>query len=349
MDRYKFFPLIFLLILGFSSCVSGYRHAPELVVPVIAQVRFDTAVVERGDVSEMEFRMGIVRIESVPLNFGATSASFLSFYVSHGDVVEYGQLLAVLNMEPLRRQIEQHEERIEQLRRNFAFENELRRIDIDLYTIRGDLQAASLGRLELQLAIERQELQLRHEDTDLALLRARFNESLLPAPFNGTIAYIPRRLPGSWVAPFDPVIYIIPEAARIFVEYTGNTHIRQIVSSRIYAHINGEEFLASRKRLTREQTLRYATPPARFLLESQTGAVPDVGALASLITHIRSAEDVLRLPRNTIFYSPDIGHYVHVVTNGQLELTPITIGITTETYVEIRYGLAEGVEVYVRS
>ena len=349
MGRLKYLPLVFLLTLVLSSCADDYCDVPELIDPIIAQVRFDTAIVERGDVAEMEQRMGIVRIESVPLNFGAASAAFENFYVSHGDIVEYGQLLATLDMETLRLQIEQHEDRIEQMQNNFAFYNEMRRVDISFYNLCGDTQAASIANVELQIAIERQELQLRHAETDLERLRTRYRQSQLHAPFNGTIIYIPRRMRGSWVAPFDNIIYIIQEDAQIFVEYTGDTHIRQRVSSRIYAYIDGEVFTASRKRLTREQTLRYSTPPARFLVESETGAVPNVGALASLVTHIQSAENVLRLPRNAIFYSPEMGHYVHVVTNGQLELTPVIIGIRTETYVEIRYGLAEGAEVYVRS
>ena len=355
--------LLLFAVLGLSSCRGAAASPPpELLIPVGAQIQLDTAIVTRGPVADVEQHLVIVRKESQAINFGPMAAVFEAFYVMPGDTVSYGQRLASLNMTQLERQITQQEERIARLRRDNARSNELRRLDIAILALELEAAEASAitteaarlagaitrGRLELELAQERQALQLRHEEADLQSLLARLAQSGLYAPLDGTVVYVPPRAYGSWVAPFEPIIYIAPVDANIFLEYTGGSTAMPGV--RFQAHIGGEIYNATRISITREQAQRYERTPIRFALELAPGmAPPPVGAIASLHTYRRWEEDALRLPRNTLFFIPDVGFYVYRVENGQREMVIVSVGIRTDTYVEILWGVAEGDEIYVRS
>ena len=348
MVKGTIFIALLAAVLGLSSCGREDSNGPELLVPVVAQIRFDTAIVNRGPIVEVEQRPGIVRVESQVLNFGPVAALFDAFYVLPGDRVSYGQLLARLNMEQLERQIGELEARVAEMQSRFGFENELRRIDIRIQTAQGATAAAATGRMELDMAIERQNLQLSHLEADIQEMRTRLAQSELRAPFDGTVTYIPERQPGTWVPPFWSILYIAMEDAPVFVEYTGTTPFTHGENALIEATINNEVYSATRIRLTREQALYYGSPtPVRFSIETED-RLP-IGAFVSLEIFLYREEDLLRLPRNTLFFNPDMGFYVYRIINNQLEMTVITTGIHTSTYVEILGGLAEGDEVYVRS
>ena len=339
MGKVIFIILFFVLV----SCVNGEElDAPELLTPISAQIRFNTAIVTRGLVADIEQRVGIVRVESTGLNFGPVSDFFETFHVRPGERVVEGQLLASLDMRHVRAQILDREERIERLRSDFAFENNIARIDIALAYDPTHLQR------ELNFALERQNLRLRHEEEDLRILRERYAMSFLYAPFDGVVSYLPARVSGTWVPAFVNVIYITSDDARVFVQYTGPTLFFHGLGSRVIIYIEGEAYDAVRLGLTREQISRYHTPlPLRFLLASDTQ--PPAGAFAAIHIYTNRAEDVLRLPHNALFFSPDIGFYVHRMIDGQREMTAVQTGVHTETYVEIISGLEEGDEVYARS
>ena len=342
--------LLFIAVLILSSCgrVAG-GAAPELLVPVVAEIRFDSAIVERGPLLEMDVRLGFVRVESAALNFGPIAATFDTFYVLPGDTVTYGQLLARLNTEQLDAQILRQEEHIAGMRSRFDFENELRRIDIRILTAQGAGAAISNARMELDFAIERQTLQLRHAEADLQNLLDRLPAMELRAPADGTVTYVLGHTQGVWIPPFSSVLYFAAEDARIFVEYVGGDPYAHPRDIRIEAHIGSEIYTATRMWLPWEQARRYGqfVTPTRFILETETQPPP--GTLVVLHFFNRQVEDVLRLPRNTMFFNNDLGFYVYRIVGNQLEMTAVSTGIHTETYVEILGGLAEGDEVYVRS
>ena len=340
--------IVLIAILAISGCGADrvQRPAPELVVPLIAQVRFDTATVTRGDVSEIAQRTGIVRLESQPLNFGPVSASFDRFLVVPGEEVTYGQLLARLNTDNIERQIARQEERIAEMRTRFDFDNELRRINWQLERLAAGTAAHNL---ELELAIERQNLQLRHAEEDLETLRARYAQAELRAPFAGTVVFTADRGQGSWVPSFTTVLYIARADAPVYVEYIDIAPLPPPPIVLVHAYIGDRVYNATRIRLTREQQARYRTPPLRFALEVEEGNYPPVGSYVSLQIFTRHSADVLRLPRNAVFFAHDIGYYVHLLSNGQLDTAFVTVGAQTSTYFEIVSGVAEGDEVYVRS
>ena len=339
--------IIFLILFLFVSCANGQElEPPELVTPMAAQFRTNTAIVTRGDVANIEQIVGVVRAESTGLGFGAVADFFETFHVRSGERVEYGQLLASLDMRNIRTQILDSEERLERLRSDFAFENDMARINIGLAADPAPLQ------LELELAIERQNLMLRHEEEDLEVLRERYAMSSLYAPFDGVISFVSDRVAGSWISAFTNIMHIIPDDSPVFIQHIvphGGSpfHFAHGAGTRIIAYIGRGAYPLERLPLTREQLIRYPARPLRFLATSENQ--PPVGARAIINIYTNWVEDVLRLPNNAIFFSPMVGFYVNRMINGQKVMTPVEIGNRTETYIEIISGVEEGDVVYARA
>ena len=361
-----------LAVLTLSACISIAREAeytpPELMVPEGIHIRLETAVVTRGDVADISIFPGIVRTHSEHLNFGPVSAAFGSFYVQPGDEVVYGQLLARLDFEHVHRQIVAQEERIAQMRRSHTLDNGIAALDIEIATVENAMRmseaeenedeeaiaAAEAGRRqienrrgELRLARERQTLTLRHETEHLEALRAQFAVSELRAPFDGVISYTTQHMQGTWVSAYQNLVYIIPDDGAVYAEYLGTTPFVTHRAVRVNAYIGGQVYDISRKSLTRSQRAQYSVNVLRFNIE--TDAPPPVGSYVFFHVYDQWQEDVLRVPRNTVFYEPEIGYYVNLVIDGRPVLTPIITGAHTETYVAVLEGLNEGDIVHVGS
>jgi len=336
--------LLLSAIIILSACGVGSSPPPELLTPVAAQISLDTAIAVRGPIADVERRMGIVRTESIPVNFGAVTASFYSFYVRPGDEVSYGQLLARLDMTHFEEQISHMEAAIARMRGWYEFDNDLAALNLDIQARMG--MDVSQGRLELTFGQERQALSLSHAEADLQAFKSRLYGAELRAPFDGTISLLSDFSKGSWVTSFEPVLYIVPSDAAVFIECLDVTPIN-IRATRIQAHIDGAVYDTTRLPTTVEQMLRYGRIPARFSLDS--GEMPPVGSLVPLYVYNNWEEDVLRLPRNVLFSSRDIGFYVYRVVDGQREMVAITVGMRTDSYIEVLSGIEEGDEIYVRS
>jgi len=367
----KAFVLLFATVLAFSAC-TGYRTAsnlpPELLAPVSATIRTDTATITRGTVAEVRQYTGIVRASSESIGFGSVAARFGVFYVQPGDMVSQGQLLARLDFEQIQIRIARQEEHITATRRQQTLANNIRAIELDIQYLENArlmqqaiknydkeaIAAAESGRLDIYRArmeseflLEQQALALRHEESYLDSLKEQYERSKLHAPFDGMVTYIADLLPGSWVASFTAIMHIVADDAPIFVEYIGESYPNLHGVARIHAHIGGQIYNAARLNLTREQILRYGGSPLRFTLE--TAEPPPVGSFVSMYVYTHFEEDVLRIPRNALHHDPDMGFYVYRVDGLYLTQEYLTIGPRTETYVAVLSGLVEGDVVSVRS
>jgi len=85
--------------------------------------------------------------------------------------------------------------------------------------------------------------------------------------------------------------------------------------------------------------------PVRF--RALTTDTIQAGEYVTIHFYTHRAEDVLRIPSNTIF--TDIGHvYVYRIINNEPIYTPITLYTNTQIFAAISSGLEEGDEVFVR-
>lgn len=363
--------LILLLIFLLTGCASqavGVAPAPPLTEPVgMAGVIRDTAAVTRGTVEQITVRHGIVRTQSQYLSFEA-NGHLAAIYVSPGDSVQAGDLLARLCSEDITETIHRLEADIAHHSRSQALANEMLVYEIALMQLN---HAAAVRRaaetldetdvaMRLMLEIENTELlhrqrqELRALDiTDMQRRLAELREALpkteLRAPENGTVTFVMPINVGSWVNAATPILYI-NHCSRVFVYYVGShlTHT-MLISPRIVARINGQEYELSHTPMTREERFeaRRRGIPERWHFDFVHGR-PPVGAYASIMFYGVYLQDVLRIPINALFFMEGVGSYVYRVQDGELVITPVRVGARSSSFVQILEGLEERDEVLVR-
>lgn len=355
-----------LLVLALSACGAAEADAPpELLVPITVQTCDNTAVATRGSIAHIIRISGIVRADSVPLDFGATAGRFSEFYVLLGDAVYEGQLLARLDFTQVEERITRQEERITIMRTRNTFNNQLRSLDLDIRShinaiamqsaadsndtnarldAEAEARAIQDARTELVFTIEQQALALRHEEEYLISLQQQYARSELFAPVAGTITYKADITAGSWVAPFSDILHILPEDAPVFIEYTGGTNVPRV--PRIRANIGAAVYDLTRIEVSSEEVQRLGRAPVRYTIGGQV--LYPMGTFAAIYVYSIWEEDVLRIPRNALFFDPDVGFYVYRVEDSQLTMVYVAIGRRTEAYAAIASGLEEGDVVYVR-
>ena len=375
----KYLSLLFVFfgILLVACTPSQSEHAPELMRPLSARV--DTAIVDRGTVAELTRHMGITRYISESIYFENPVGAFGRFYVNPGDIVEAGQLLAVLDTEQIEEQIAERTERLTTMRSDNTLANERRQVAIDIMIIESaeafaasaenlDISAAEAAearaldiewaQMELRLERERQAVAIRHEEERLQALRERLNFAELYAPFGGIITYIGNIGRGQHLSPAQPLIYMSDRSETIIelVGLTGSDFpapagtgaplawrpfaVRDATITR--AHINGQvydlEFI-----VTAQEDRHFR--PVQFNVVS--GEVFPSGLLFPVYFYTVKVDDVVRIPSNAVFSSPE-GFFVHRVINNELVHTEIEMITRTTTMVAVAEGLEVGDEIFVR-
>ena len=368
--RFRLLILFLLPLIGLTimSCTSAQDlQVPELIAPITAEIHMDTAAVTRGSIVALERYTGIVRAPSEPIGFGAVSGIFLEGYVLPGDSVYQGQLLARLDFTHMERQIYQLETQLSNMHRNNSIDNELRTIDIELQVLSLNMldgaEAELLrleiegSRLELRHARERQALTIRHIEEDIEALRRQLPLTELTAPFDGIITFSTNHSPGSWVAPFTSIFHISPADAYVFIEYIDSPPLVPDFAARVTAHVGDRVYDVIHLRPSGEEMHHYSNQPIRFERHSRlpirfildADYQPPLGTFVSLHVYSLWEDDVLRIHPESLIEDPNIGFYVYRVENGNLVVTPISIGVRTETFIEVTSGLAEGDIVYVEA
>jgi multidrug efflux pump subunit AcrA (membrane-fusion protein) len=363
-----------LFLLGFAFIFTACAHeieypAPALVQPVSAKA--DTAIVVRGDVERVEQYRAFVRFMSEGLFFRDTGGlRFGEYHVRSGERVKEGQLLATLDTERIREQIEEQEERLDRLRTEQGFESASLALDIDIARAEyvnlfrtenyneQQMEAAEWKRLEIErLEIEfmqlseRHALTMEHSSVRLNELKERLPESELRAPYDGIITFLVSRNPGDNVAAFSPLAYISDETFS-FIEPAGDEAISFSRNQLVKAFYNDTVYDLVRVPVSRVEHMFYSarrmSAPLRFMLSDPGQKLPPPGTFITIRIYSGVAEDVLRIPANSLYHSLEVGTYVYRMENGQKVPVEVEIGLNTDVYTEIRYGLEEGDEVYVK-
>lgn len=351
------------------SCAPAAQTAPpELLTPV--SVKADTARVDRGNVERMEQYKGFVRVASEKLYFPETGLRFGEYYCVPGQAVKQGDLLARLDTESVDKQIESQLESMARTRQEQAFEIEGYELDIAIAQCEWmaltkkaagyeeeAMKAAESKKIDIerkQLALsqvrEQQALTMRYAEEQLAALYAKIENAEMRAPIDGLITYMADKAPGAEVEAFAPLIYISDEQ-EMFVEYSSLVSLSISKNSIVKGYVGDRVYDLERIPVTRQDQMYYSvlrlTPPLRFSVIDADELIRP-GAYVAIRVYTEYAEDVLRIPANALFSDADIGYYVYLMENGQKVLHPIEPGLRATSYVEIKSGLQEGDEVFVK-
>jgi HlyD family secretion protein len=360
--------LVILLIAYACAPASANAPPPPLLEPVT--VKADTAVVARGNVEKVEQYRSFVRVRSEGLFFRDTGLRFGEYLVEPGERVTQGRLLAVLDTRWLEEQIEEQEKRLAQLRQEQHFEAELLAIDIDIARAEfvsimraadfdeQAMQAADRKKLDIEhaeltlaQALERQALNYQHSRIYLDELNERMTQAELRAPYDGVITLRVPKVRGDYVEPFAHLVYISDETEYL-LEYVGIEGLSLTRGNVVRAFYDDEVLAVERLLMSRQEALFYSSrrmvSPLRLTLADPNAVLPPPGTLINFWVYSGIAEDVLYVPSNAVFTDNDIGQYVYRMENGAKMPVQVEVGVVTDVFTEIKYGLREGDVVYVR-
>jgi hypothetical protein len=369
----KYFAFAFLFLLSACAMQVG-AEAPELMTPVM--LRHDTFFVERGRVANVEHHRAAVRTSSEGLSFKETTLMpFGEFLVLAGQEVRAGDVLAVLDTTQLDENIERRREQINDLSVEHSHQNRRMERDIDIARLEllsinrqieeadGQppehlLEAADLKRIEIQRrqveldqARDWQSFDLSHYQSDLNEMLSQLRDAELVAPFDGIVVYRADIHQGSWLEDFSPIIFLSDESY-LFAEYTGPSVPSISRSASLVGVVNGNSYAMERVILPASELLFFTraggTAPLRFAFIDEPGEEVRPGQLINIIVYMAVNEDVLRIPPNALFMSPELGSYVNLLENGTSVMQPVEVGLRTRAWIEIRSGLLEGDELIVQ-
>lgn len=279
------------------------------------------------------------QIKEQNLSFTGYGRQIGNIYVSEGDDVEEGQLLAELDISDLESALSADE--------NLIIENTLLITQaeemIDFYTKRIDnpstgLQAKEsyiLAREEYQENLIRYKSQIEEANADIIKKQETIEECRIYAPFTGTISQFSEDLSNNWYASRSGLtVMTIIDGGQCAFKATDRkgAAVLTVGTPVVVTLSNGNSYYTTITSVDAEQCV--------IVMEMEE---PDyslsVGASGKATIILEKKENVPALPVSCVF-STDEYDYVYVLSdNGVREMKKITLGIVGDDYAEIVSGL----------
>lgn len=348
--------LCMMMLAGLTGCGKEQQaEAPELLEPV--GVKLDTAVAKMGDIYDIAVYSGEVvpYVEEVCFTMDGKLGQWK---VSIGDTVKEGQVLAVLEDEGIREEIQNLEEQIEELQITGEFSDRSLLADIAIAKaqlwISKDAGASKESCSAKEVEVEMLEAKLRQAGELRSLKLERLNKQLakqreklagisITAPFDGQVVYVMPIEEGDSVSSYATMICIADEERlSIQSEYISSQQIARAdsVSARVmdqdydvtYVPYDDSEYIS--------MVLSGEELKSHFAIDQ--GAQELKSGQYAVITIISSyQENVLVIPANSL-YRDEQGYYVYKIVDDQRVRCNVTVGKITDVEAEITEGLKEG-------
>ena len=368
---YIFIIFTFMQILCSCSPGAAGPPPPELVRPVEAPA--DIVPVVRGDIKPIKVTEGIVVPYSQGLNFLMADAPIAQIYVTHGQNVEEGELLAELDTSYWQERLDGARAELEHLERVISHENLIADINEESFEINigrleeSDEKAVALLNLqEFQkrdsIRRETQELERSRLQNRIDSLEAQKDGYYIRAPYSGVILSIEPLMTGDYPPGRNPYIYLADPNRLTLRCLTEQTSFFSSADT-VKAVIGDDEFPIEIIYYTLEEQLAFyyegITPPARFEFTREGdgypgGNTPSIDKRVLIMAYETGREDVLCIPVNAahIETASEDGtvsrqEFAYVDVNGVRERRDIRSGRRSDISIEVVDGLAEGELVYV--
>jgi multidrug efflux pump subunit AcrA (membrane-fusion protein) len=342
------------------SCSPGQETAVSLAEAV--EVKYDTAAVTRRNLVSRYQYESYVKAVIEEVSYEKRSGILKKFYVNVGDIVKKGDPIVELDISALEEQIDMARSNLSYRKKKFEYDLEQKQYDIELAEIdlkalvsagakESEIELAEINieklKTELKYISKTGELDIKKAEDNLKELESSINGSIATAPCDGEVVSLAQLSPGDRVSAYMPLAHIA-DNSRLYIQYDGSDSIYKGI--RYTALIDGVEYDLEAVVYDPQEYLTLVLsgrkPPARYTFVNTPDSA-DAGAFAALISYAREAENVLAVPVNSLYYSGSV-NYVYRMVNGEKVYTEVTCGIRTDSYVEIKSGLEEGDEVFVK-
>lgn len=342
--------LILAICLVLSSCgifprEQSYQSAPTL--PPYEREEWEMAYVQRGDLRLAESVIcTYVPVQTETLSFVVSGILYDEIFVSAGDSVKKGQLLAQLDISTIQQEIEDCRLQLQKIDLQLEGLEEDRALELQRQKLL-NADEATIKQINDSYDLQAQTLQ---DDRVIAqMLLDECNEKIsarqLRAKFDGMVTYVRSIKPGDRSAAGARVITIEDSASSIFQAETknwskvilGNPYVITVKDAPYEAVAVSENELG----IPVTERQEGVTAPIYFKLTDATVQLEDGDrGMLDLVLEIR--ENVLMVPEKAVAKSKGKTIVYYQDENGLKVYKTVEIGLTANGMTEIVSGLAEG-------
>ena len=344
-----------LIALGLAAALSGCFLLPkEAAVPELplvtpyAGAEYRTVEVTRGDVTletKLVFAYNPTRKED--LQFAEAGRSYGAIYVTQGDEVKEGQLLAELDtaaeQEAIRGtelELQRLEIRLETARKALEYALEEEKLRGGDSTVTSDARKADIEYYEAAIAIRQKKLAEQQKELD---------GFRIYAPMDGTVDYLKSVDENSVPSRNETVLRITDNASSIFSVSTSEYALFPV--GQTFTVTSGdEEYLC----ISRDPAqFGFSREPDRngmvvVCLELAEGKGPEGKVRGEVRIERDKRENVLLLPSRAVFTVGDRSYvYFEDASSGLKTTREVVCGLSDGNWTEILEGLKEGDHVIV--
>lgn len=333
MTQFKWAAVTTALLLGAcqGNTDDAAADAGENTEDAVAAIPVEVGSVSRGDIYSTYSGTAPIEAYAEARVVAKVGGEIVELLVEEGDVVREGQVLARLDGDRLRLEAQQSEARLQQLRRDFARNGDLRK--------RGLISEGDFDKIQY-------EMEALEASYELARLELGYTE--IRAPIDGVIAERFAKT-GNTIAVGDPVYQVVslePLVAYLHVPEREYRRIRggmpasvavdALGGTRLDARIARVSPVVDPQTGTFKITVEVSDPESRLKpgMFARIGIVSDMHANA------------LQIPRSALV--DDAGEpAVFVVSDDVAALRAVQTGYTANGNIEVTDGLADGEKIVV--
>ncbi len=335
-----------LILAALSGCYFLPEEEELLEAPVVkaSEVSYTTTTAELKDITRQVLTSGnIASGTNYDARFSDVGGNIKAVYVSAGDNVEEGQLLAEFD--------------------TYELDNEIALMEMQL----------TREKLEYEIAVEKHEsenvkakeqLDIDLMQLDLDKLYAEKEAAKLYSQVSGTVSYVLTCSPGDWVNPGVTVVTVI-DITDLYIEINPNSEVGEFLIGRpITIRYNGEYFDGTivRNKSGRQWDASVEGPLVDAAGEDILGEqseniivkfndiIPEssaVGNIADTLLVLDKRENVIVISANLV-KKVDGVDCVYVFKDNERVKVNVTLGLRSGSTVEITSGLEPGDEVIIR-
>ena len=322
---------IVLISLLLSTALAGCYFFPkeeEVLAPPIKlpeKITYDTLEVTRGTIENViRVNGNFVSINQKDLYY-VKSDRLKEIYITPGQEVKKGELLAELENDSLLNEIQLQE-------------IALKRSQIVYEDAKANYEIVGGSRTSLDLA----ELDLEANRIRLERLKTELEKCKLVSPIDGTVVYVANVRQGDYVNAYQTIVRVA-DPSQLQLRYSGDRVTVFRLGMDVVVEINNKHYEA-------EIVMTPAEAPDDADEETRKSVLIDVhelpegirlGQSASIMLTLERKEDVIVIPK-LLVNSFANRKFVNVLKDDIREERDIEIGIQTNTEVEVVKGLQEG-------
>lgn len=342
---------LFFCALTVGGCFLPQEEArPSFLVKEETEKTYLMTQVERGSIRKTKTLTAVYQqVLTENLSFSVDGRRLTGVYVSVGDTVKEGDLLAELYCDEEREQVQRLEYEIKTQQLEIEHLKEQKELKLEQL----ERRRSAMTETEYQESIAETEEACRLDTEDLedmiyieSLQYEKMKEVVdgccIYAGMDGTVTYM-GYTGSSYISWSGRTLMTVSDSSVCAFQCSDTSYIPYFEVGETYTFTtsSGVEY---------ETVLAEADAEAgifRFeLTEVQYGLSLGLRVLYSLV--LEQKDDVLYLPRSAVHYVGDDAYVYYIGEDGIRQMKYITVGMTADTEVEIVDGLAEGEEVILR-